>query len=162
MSHNAPKTLILIASADDGLARAVAMSMIEDKRLLHEKFNNTRAPSWQAMTNHLPPGATQDEILASLEDVLDRPDRYMMVMSGYEDTPAWNNALQDIMQRKSLSATFVHEEGDKPPAALRSLFQAYTELSDETEDDPVTQTRIAIMHARAEKGAVTPFDAAPH
>lgn len=148
LSAAAQKNLILIASTDDRLARAVAISLCEDRRLLHEKFNKSRTPPWQAMTNHMPPGATQEEIQTSLEDVLDRPDRYMMVMSGYEDTSAWNEAVTTFLQSRPLRVNFIHEEGARPPAALRALCHGYTELNMDSENDPVMQVRIAIMHAR--------------
>ena len=158
-----PKTLVLIASADDQLARAVAISMVEDKRLLHEKFNHSRAPPWQAMTNHMPPGANREEIAASLDDVLTRADRFMMILSGYEDNADWNDALRDVLQSRPLSATFIVAEGDSPPAPLRAMFHAYTELSGEGEHDPVSLARMAIMRARQDsQGSALPFSAAPH
>lgn len=152
------KTFIVIAAPDGTLARDVAMSLQEDKRLLHEKFNGMRGPSWAAMTNHLEPGANRAEIAASLEDVLNRRDRYMMVISGYENTPDWNAALADIMDGRNLAATFIVAEGDVPPPEIRSLFHAYVELPEVLENDPVDWTRTAIMTARQQQAGQHPYD----
>jgi hypothetical protein len=148
------KTFVLIASDDDQLARAVAMSLIEDKRLLHQKFNGSRPPPWQAMTNHMTPGANRDEIRASMDDVLGHKDRFMMILSGYQNTPDWNDALADFMATNRLSATFIVAEGDTPPAPVRALFDAYTELPEQAETDPVDLARVAIMLARQSSALV--------
>ena len=149
-------TFVLIASEDDQLARAVAMSLIEDKRLLHEKFNGTKMPPWQAMTNHLGGNATRDEIIASMDDVLNANRRFMMILSGYRNTPEWNEALADFMATRRLSATFIVAEGDSPPGPVRALFNAYTELPEEAESDPVDLARVAIQMARRDSSVPLP------
>lgn len=145
---NVAKTFVVIASDDDQLARAVAISLIDDKRALHEKFNGSKMPPWQAMTNHLPADANRDEIAASMADVLGRADRFMMVMSGYRDTPEWNTALRDFLRENRVSATFIVADGDAPPGTVRALFNAYTELPEESDSDPVDISRVAIKQAR--------------
>lgn len=122
--------------------------MVEDRRLLHEKFNLSRAPPWQAMTNHMPPGTNRDEITASLADVLGRADRFMMILSGYENTPDWNAALADFIATRPVTATFIRAEGDAPAMALRALLHSYAELREDTDSDPVDLARVAIMNAR--------------
>lgn len=145
---NVAPILVVIADDDAHLGRAIAMSLLEDKRRLHEKFNGSRLPPWQAMTNHLGGIVTQDEIVASMDDVLNENKRFMLILSGYKNTPEWNDALTSFVGKNRLSATFIVAEGEAPPAPVRALFNAYTELADEAENDPVDLARVAIKRAR--------------
>lgn len=144
------KTFVIIAGAGgDVLGRGVAVSLLEDKRLLHEKFNGTKMPPWQSVTNHLGPDATRDEIHASLDHVLNGSNRFMMILSGYQDNDEWNGALKDFMRTNNLSATFLNVEGDTPPADVRRLFHAYSDIPEEVETgDPVDWARTIIRQAR--------------
>lgn len=145
---NTAPLLVVIADDDAHLGRAIAMSLLEDKRRLHEKFNGSKMPPWQAMTNHLDGVVTSDEITASIDDVLNSNKRFMMILSGYKNTPEWNDALTAFMSKNRVSATFIRAEGEAPPGPVRALFNAYTELPDEAEADPVDLARVAIKMAR--------------
>jgi hypothetical protein len=155
---DAAKTFVIIAGDDGDLARGIAMSLLEDKRLLHEKFNGSRMPPWQSVTNHLADGVTRDEIYASLDHVLNDSKRFMMILSGYRNNDEWNGALADFMATNNLSASFINSDGEPPPARLRAQFHAYGEMPEVVENgDPINWARTVI--GRARQASAIPMDA---
>lgn len=141
--------LIVIAAGDDGLACALAHSLAADKNALQGKL---RRPSvmmdWRHTTTHMPTG-NRDEIAACLETVLDEKKHPMMIISGYQDTPEWNDALRGYMKTRRLSATFIDAGGGMPPDAVLALFNAHDRLPGAADtDETIDQCRRAIKQAR--------------
>ena len=129
----APKTFVVISSPTEDLAVGLAISLSQSKQNLHDKFRGSPLPPWASMVNHLPGDSDKEEILSSLKAVLDNDKSFMMVLSGYQDTKAWNSALKEFLGKRELSATFLSYGGVSAPDELAKLFQINTTLDTDPE-----------------------------